>query len=175
MGSCCCTCSEDQEEEQRPLTGTFSTSTMYDRDKALKFEHVQADIHGAPTNKKWYHGGITDEEARIRLRSVTGGEDTENVDNWSEYTGVYLVYDNHGRQDEYTLLVYYRGDLCKWMISRRKSDGQYILGKDGPNVSGHKSVRNLIHYHRGATGKAIKLQHGGTVTLKKSYPYQPNV
>ena len=160
MGSCLSELCGSEEEDYQPLH----------RNKEPQFEHVQ-DVRGAPTDKDWYHGGITDQEADRRLRSVTIGGD--KLANWSKYDGTYLVYDNPGRRDEYILLVFYRGDLCKWKISRRSSDGQYILGDDGPDVIGHETVRKLIKYHRGATGKPIKLQHGGTVTLSKSYAYQP--
>lgn len=116
------------------------------------------DVAGAPTDKKWYHGGITEDEAINRLRMAH-----EN--------GTYLVYDNPSRRGEYILLVYSDSELHRWRIIRRK-DGMYVLGDDVPGARTHDSVAKLIKYHRGLTGKPIMFAEGGRVTLG-DYAYMP--
>ena len=111
--------------------------------------------------KKWYHGRISDEEADFRLKVGADGHD-----------GSYLVYDNPRKRGEYVLLVVHEGRLFRWKISKRKTDGKYILGVDGPGVIGHHTVKDLIHHHRGIRGKPIKLEDGGVLTLSKEYVYQ---
>ena len=117
------------------------------------FEHIE-EVEGAPTDKKWYHGRISDHEAEHRLRSSPSVED-----------GMYLVYDNPLKRNEYVLLVYSQGSLYKWRIIRRQSDDQYVLGEDGLGVKTYKSVRKLIKHYRGITGKPMRLKDGGTVKL----------
>ena len=125
------------------------------------YEDVEVDGDGAPTNKRWYHGGITDREADARMKSATAdGSDSD---------GTYLVYDNPRREGGYILLAHHRGELHRWRISKRRSDNMYILGRDGPDVKGFETVRKLIHHHRGITGFPIKLEHGGAVKLTKAY------
>ena len=112
-------------------------------------------------DRSWYHPGeISDEEAKRRLRSGAKGND-----------GAYLVYDNPQATGggQYLLLVYYRGNIYRWKIQRIASEGKYILGEDGPGVARYKSVKKLITSHRGVTGRPIRLQGGGVVTLSKSY------
>lgn len=147
---CCSSCLEAAVEETRPL--------LHDPIPP-KFENVQ-DIEGAPTDKSWYHGNITNDEADYRLKAGARG-----------HNGSYLVYDNPLRKGEYILIVHYQHKNHRYKISRRKRDGQYILGQDGPGVVGHDSVRDLIHHHRGVTGKPIKLEGGGVMTLSKEYVY----
>ena len=124
------------------------------------FERTQ-EIQGAPTDKRWYFGRITDDEADRALRQGAQGHE-----------GSYLVYDSPRQRDEYILLAVHERELYRWRISRRRSDGKYILGEDGPYVVGHDTVRDLIHHHRGVTGKPIKLQHGGVMKLSKEYVYK---
>ena len=116
-----------------------------------RYESV-AETKGAPTGKKWYHGGIPDEEAEERLRSVAEGN------------GNFLVYNTPYQKDEYVLLVFFDGLCHRWIISRR-SDGTYIVGKDGPGVKSYPTVRALIKKHRGLKSKPLPLQHGGAVKL----------
>ena len=118
------------------------------------------EVEGAPIGKKWYHGGISDEEAEYRLKSVAEGN------------GDYLVYDG-GRRGEYVLLVYYEGRCHRWKISRRRHDGRYIVGRDGPGVESYESVRVLVKHHRGLiNSKPLKLEHGGSVKLA-NYAFVP--
>ena len=147
---CCCACFRTALDETRPLLNEPIPP---------KFEKVQ-DVEGAPVDKSWYHGKITNDEADYRIRVGARG-----------HNGSYLVYDNPYKRGEYILIVYYQRKNHRWKISRRKSDGQYILGEDGPGVIGYDSVKDLIHHHRGVTGKPIKLQGGGVMTLSKEYVY----
>ena len=151
MGSLCSCLSSDggTDESQAPLLGGSTKS----------YEHVQ-EVEGAPIGKKWYHGGISDEEAEYRLKSVAEGN------------GDYLVYDG-GRRGEYVLLVYYEGRCHRWKISRRRRDGRYIVGRDGPGVESYESVRVLVKHHRGLiNSKPLKLEHGGSVKLA-NYAFVP--
>ena len=126
-----------------------------------RYEDIEVDTEGAPTGKRWYHGRITDEAADARLRAATAdGSDSD---------GTYLVYDNPRREGGFILLVYHRGELHRWRITRRRSDNMYILGRDWPDVKGFKTVDKLIHHHRGVTGVPINLERGGLVTLTKAY------
>ena len=127
---------------------------------ARTFENTQ-EVAGAPTDKRWYFGRITDDEADRALKQGAQGHE-----------GSYLVYDNPRRRGEYVLLAMHDRRLHRWRISRRVSDGRYILGEDGEGVVSHKDVRDLIHHHRGITGVPIKLQHGGVMKLSKEYVYK---
>lgn len=148
MGSLCSYCfGDDTEREER---GSLLQSRR-------SFESV-AEVEGAPVEKKWYHGGISDDEAEYRLKSAAQGN------------GDYLVYD--GNRGEYVLLVFYEGRLHRWQIRRRR-DGRYIVGTDGPGVESYESVRQLIKHHRGImNSKPLKLERGGTVKLA-NYAYVP--
>ena len=136
---------------------------------AERFERVQM-VEGAPTDKRWYHGGIGDEEAEYGINHSGGGKPKD---------GTYLVYDNPRRKYGYILLVHYKGELHKWKINRvrKRTNSQgdekfvYVLGDDGPGVTTHKTVRLLIKYHRGMRGKPIKLESGGKVVLSPDYVY----
>ena len=121
---------------------------------------VEGEVEGAPVDKKWYHGNISDQEAERRLR--LGAEGNNNS---------YLVYDNARRPDEYVLIVINQGNFYRWRIMRRQSDSKYILGEDIPGAEGFPTVRELINYHRGITGKPIITDSGLTLTLSKSYVY----
>ena len=157
---CCCSpcCDLDEDPEHQPLLRNREEIRRSDRSYSIKssrgYEKVE-EVEGAPTDKKWYHGGISTREAEYRLRSSSP----------SVEDGTYLVYDNPSKRGEYVLLVYSRGSFYKWRIFRRRSDGQYVLGEDGPGVKTYKSVSKLIKHHRGITGKYLKLEHGGTVKL----------
>ena len=124
------------------------------------FESTQ-EVAGAPTDRRWYFGKITHNEADRALEQGARGHE-----------GSYLVYDNPRRRGEYVLLAMHNQKSYRWRISRRKHDGMYILGEDGEGVVGHKDVRDLIHHHRGITGMPIKLQHGGVMKLSKEYVYK---
>ena len=145
--SLCCTCfdgSDEREEERQPFIRKAPPGPA-------GVEKVVDDV-GAPTDKKWYHGGITDAQAEYRLRSVT------------QKDGTYLVYDNPAARGEYILLVTVNRKQHKWRIVKRR-DGMFVLGEAAPGTRGHESVRKLIKYHRGVTGKPIMLEHGGRVVL----------
>lgn len=159
MGGICSCCFEDGEGSGdngvlKPLLQSVGQSRS--------FEAVQ-EVKGAPIGKKWYHGGISDDEAEFRLKSV------------ARDNGDYLVYDSNqlvGRRGEYVLLVFFEGKCHRWKISRRR-DGMYVLGKDGPGVKSYESVRELIKHHRGlVNSKPLKLEYGGTVKLA-NYAYVP--
>ena len=107
-----------------------------------------------PVNKRWYHGNISHDEAESRLRRGCGGKD-----------GTYLVYDSPSNREGsymYVLLIYYKpeGEIKKLGIK-----GQFVL--ENNTETPHKDVRSLIKHHRGVTGKAVKLQGGGKVTLSE--------
>ena len=125
-----------------------------------RYEDIKVNAEGAPTGKRWYHGRISDEVADVRMRAATADGSGSN--------GTYLVYDNPSQEGGFILLVY-RRELHRWRISRRRSDDMYILGIDAPDVKGFKTVRELIHYHRGFRGVPINLEHGGLVKLTKAY------
>ena len=129
--------------------------------EGTRYENIEVEAEGTPTGKRWYHGRISDELADLRMRSATAdGSDSD---------GTYLVYDNPRREGGFILLVYHREELHRWRISKRKSDDMYIIGRGGTDVKGFKTVRELIHHHRGVTGVPINLEHGGLVTLSKAY------
>ena len=155
---CCCACCDPDDPEHIPLLRDQEEFRSSDRSHSIKssrgFEKVE-EVEGAPTEKKWYHGGISDYEAERRIRASSP----------SVEDGTYLVYDNPSKKNEYVLLVYRQGRLYKWRIIRRRSDGQYVLGEDGPDVKTYRSVSKLVKHHRGMTGKPMKLEHGGTVKL----------
>ena len=113
------------------------------------------DLPGAPNDRRWYHGRISDAEAKLRLQDTP--EPGER--------GVYLVYDDNDNPDGYVLMLFKDATIHRWRITRRGSDGKYVLGGDNPQSRGHSSVRKLIEYHRGFTGKPIPLDHGGRVVL----------
>ena len=107
-----------------------------------------------PVNKRWYHGNISHDEAESRLRRGCGGKD-----------GTYLVYDSPSSRKGsymYVLLIYYKpeGEIKKLGIKT-----QFVL--ENNTETPHKDVRSLIKHHRGVTGKAVKLQGGGKVTLSE--------
>ena len=160
MGECLSTCFPENDQFENETRGPL----LRRRDLLdfNEYENVQ-DVEGAPTDKKWYHGKISNDEADFRLRMGAGGTD-----------GSYLVYDNPRRRGQYILLVYHDRQLLRWKITRRTRDGKYILGEDGPGVVGYSSVRELIKAHRGITGKPIKMQNGGVLTLSKAYVYEVN-
>ena len=159
LWNCCCYCCDEEDPEYLPLLRSQEDFRRSDKSHSIKssrgYERVE-EFPGAPTEKKWYHGGISHREAEYRLRSSSP----------SVEDGTYLVYDNPMKRGEYVLLVYNKGSFYKWKIIRRPSDGQYVLGEDGPGVKTYESVRELIKHHRGVTGKHIKLEHGGTVRLR---------
>ena len=154
MGDCAsCFSAEDEETGQiRPLIGSSGPA----------FERV-AHKKGAPTDKKWYHANISNDEAERRLRSAGRGID-----------GAYLVYDNPRKSGEYVLIVLKSNRVYRWKICQRKSDKQYVLGDDVPGSEGYTTVRELIKAHRGVTGKPIKTDGGLSITLNRSYVYIDN-
>lgn len=126
---------------------------------------------GAPTGEEWYHRDMTDDEAERAMRS--SGKPQE----W-----LYLVYDKPEfigvpccrRYPEYVLLVNVSDEqfeLHRFQIIQRRSDNQYVLGKDSPLARAHKSVKSLIMYYRGLTGSSIPMKDGRKVKLSQSYVY----
>ena len=156
MGNCWS--NDDYDDQRRPFVD-IPKIALFD---SVGYENVK-DIEGEPTGKRWYHGKISNDEADNRIRYGAGGTD-----------GSYIVYDNPYRNGQYILLVYYRGQLLRWKIRRRRSDGMYFLGEEGEGVAKYKTVRELIHAHRGVTGKPIKMGDGGVLRLSKSYVYVEN-
>ena len=178
--------------ESAPLAaGTGSRRSKYDgsareerHQKSRSYRRVRADlvnstgyqgvrdIPGAPNDRRWYHGGISDNEAQLRLKDMEGvGE-----------RGVYLVFDNpeyqkapssrsgshssqHNDKARYILMLLKDMLIFRWYITRRSSDGLYVIGDDNADSRGHSSVRKLIEYHRGYTGKPLPLVRGGRVVL----------
>ncbi len=162
MGSCWTRCCGDDAETQPLFPSPPPESRRTSGRRTLvhdRVEHV-SDVAGAPVDKKWYHGAITDEQASNRLIQVR--PPPEN--------GTYLVYDDPKHAGQYILVVYKEQEVHRWGIRRRR-DGMYILGDDCPGAIAHETVRKLIKYHRGVNGKPIKLVGGGVVRLTKSYVY----
>lgn len=135
-----------REERRKRSRRQLVNSTGYQQVK---------DLPGAPNDRRWYHGGISDAEAKLRLQETP--EPGER--------GVYLVYDDNDNPGGYVLMLFKDATIHRWRITRRGSDGKYVLGDDNPQSRGHGSVRKLIEYHRGFTGKPIPLDHGGRVVL----------
>ena len=165
---CCLSCQHDtdvNDYERESLLPTRESSFQPTYSASIRsssgYERV-GDVVGAPIDRKWYHGGINLREAEYRMRSC---------DPKIRRDGTYLVYDNPRRRGEYVLLVYHKNELRRWKIIRRERDGKYVLGEDSPGAVAHTSVRKLIEYHRGITGKPIKLEHGGSLKLS-DYVYQ---
>ena len=151
-----CNCSDLLGKEDINSTPLLTTAVDF-ISRQRDFENVE-DVHGAPTDKKWYHGAITNDEAETRLKIA-------------QNDGSYIVYDNPRKKGQYILFVYYKRNLHRWKISIRRSDNKYILGNDGVGVTGYDTVRELIKDHRGIRGKPIKLERGGVLTLSKYYVY----
>ena len=107
---------------------------------------------GAPTDKGWYHGGITDAKADSSIPKVCNN-------------GLYLVYDCPTSKRDFILLVMAGNKLHRLRIVKRRCDNQYVVGRDIQAALGHESVRKLIKYHRGLTGKPLILRNGRRVVL----------
>lgn len=153
MGSTLSRCFVGENEYESEAARPFFTQTR-------TFERTQ-EVEGAPTDRRWYFGRISADEADRSLRQGARGHE-----------GSYLVYDNPRRRGEYVLLAVHDRRPHQWRISRRESDSKYILGDDGMGVVGHASVTDLIHHHRGVKGKPIKLERGGVMKLSKEYVYK---
>ena len=150
MGSCC-SCLNEEDGQSLPLLGSSKP----------RFERVPQSLPGAPTDKKWYHAKITDEEADRRLRQGSKG-----------HSGSYIVYDNPHKHGQYVLLVIHNRNLHRWRITFRESDRKYVLGDDlNPSVPGYSSVDELVKTHRGLKGKPLKTDSGVTLKLSKDYVY----
>ena len=154
MGSCLGSCCDDgvpyHYEESTPFLGYRVSS---------RFQSVR-HVEGAPTDKKWYHASITNQEAERRLGIGSRGNDNS-----------YIVYDNPRKAGQYILLVINKEKLYRWKIIKRQSDGKFIIGEDIPGAKGFDSVRELIKAHRGIRGKPIKTDAGMTLTLSRTYVY----
>lgn len=145
---CCCNFASDDHENQSFVATTSTRRRPGSYTSSRQFEA------GAPTDKRWYHGGITDAEADRAIRSSGISKN-----------GLYLVYDNPTARREYVLLVYVDNELHRFRIIRRRRDNQFVLGKDTPGAKAHESVRKLIKYHRGLNGKPLMLEDGRRVKL----------
>lgn len=111
-----------------------------------------------PTDKKWYHGEISREEAKRRLRTACDG--------YRSADGAYLVYDNPIKSNAYILIAMKGGTIYSFDIFQRRDNGQYALDSC---VHGHPTVRLLVKTHRGLTGKPIRTASGTPVLLSHSY------
>ena len=135
------------------------TSEPVSQDQHQKAAENNAELE----NKPWYHGAIDNKTADSRLQEGADGKD-----------GAYLLYDDPLRRGQYKLLVYYKGDTLRWKIQLSHSaGGKYILGEYGPGVTGYATVKDLIKAHRGVSGRPIRIQSGGAVTLSKFYVCRP--
>ena len=116
-------------------------------------------------DKRWYHGGITHRQAINRLEYASH----------SNPNGTYLVYDDNPREGKYWLCVYHNGGSHRCRITRTRSGDGYVLGREsrrpGVHTRVHSTVRRLIKYHRGLTGRPITLDRGGQVILSHRYVY----
>ena len=106
---------------------------------------------GTPTDKLWYHGNISHARAERMIPAVCSN-------------GLYLVYDSPTSKRDFILLVKLDDEVHRFDIVKRRSD-QYVLGSDTLEIRAHESVRKLIKYHRGLTGKPINLKDGRHVVL----------
>ena len=111
----------------------------------------------------WYHGNISYTKAEQRLKIGCG--DVPNAN------GTYLVYDRVKAKGEYNLMVMMNGKIYRWILSRRRSDGQYALEDC---VIGHPTVVDLIKAHRGVTGRPFCTSDGFMIKLSHSYVYCEN-
>ena len=137
----CCFSAEDDDEVVQETT-PISKSRSYQ----------QASKKIVDEGHNWYHGDISHQEAESRLRSGAKGSD-----------GIYLVYDNPSRSDEYVLLVYNRGEMHRWTLTTRQDEKVVV----GGNARAHDSVQKLLKYHSGIFGKSLKLQYGSPVKTVK--------
>ena len=88
--------------------------------------------------------------------------------------GAYLVYQPI-KTGPYMLLVYHKKDtVCRKIQLSQSAGGKYILGEYGPAVTGYATVKELIKAHRGVSGRPIRIQGGGSVTLSKSFVHRPS-
>ena len=149
-----CTCVSGEDEEDY----TFSNLVGEDSTEP-EFEKV-SKVEGAPTEKKWYHAKISNEEAERRLRQGSRG-----------HNGSYIVYDNPHRSGQYILIMIHDEMLYRWKIMLRVSDGKYIIGNDSPGVVGYSTVKELIKAHRGFKGKTLKTERGKSLKLSREYVY----
>ena len=136
---------------------------------------LDRDAAGAPTCEEWYHGRISEEEARRRLEQSLTKEDRP-------VALIYLVYTPPSRRGisrnctqndaEYNLLCFVNNTFIGWSITRRASDGKYTVGSGSREHSrGHDSVKKLIEYHSGRLcGKALPMeQERSGIVLGNSY------
>ena len=165
-----------RKDESAPFAGNSTRPGKYgshsgrqgaaDLVNSIGYQGVN-DVPGAPNDRRWYHGGISDNEAKQRLKSMAGV---------GERGSIYLVFDNpeynkrlslhqHNTKARYILMLLKRETIVRWYITRRTLDGLYVIGDDNADSRGHASVRKLIEYHRGWTGKPLPLKNGGRVVL----------
>ena len=156
MNQLCCFYSKDDADYDE-IGGSRSLAARSTRPGTYTSSRQFED--GAPTDKKWYHGGITDAEANRLIPVVCSN-------------GLYLVYDCPTSKRDYVLLVKVDNELHRFKIIKRRSDNKYVLGKDTQGTLGHETVRKLIKYHRGLTGKPLILNDGRRVVLG-DYVYRP--
>ena len=108
-------------------------------------------------SKPWYHGSISKEEAEYRLESVSTGLRAK---------GTFLVYfDSSG----YVLLVF-KKRLHRCRI-RDRGGSKFVLEVESAdsetlNPESHSSVTELVKYHKGLSGKPIKLSRTESVKLR---------
>ena len=60
--------------------------------------------------------------------------------------------------------VYHNGRSHRCRITRTRSGDGYVVGRERAGVRVHSTVKNLIKYHRGWTGRPITLDSGEQVT-----------
>ena len=122
-------------------------------------EDQQVDVPGSPHGQEWYHGGIKDNEAEYRLKLGGRGDD-----------GAFLVYDGKRKGEHYYLLVLYRRKPQRLLITRRATDGKYILGWDIHGSITYASVADVINKHKegmfGFGGQLLPLPGGAAVKLQ---------
>ena len=104
--------------------------------------------------EKWYIEETDAKKARYVLLHGSAGKN-----------GSFLVFKNSN--DMYALLVYHNESIFKLGINESIDENEkkyYTIGKDWTK---HKTVTELIKYHRGITGKPIKLPDESDTKLLK--------
>ena len=148
---------KSRASRSRHRYGIRSSSSMGNQ----QYQHFRDDGDGAPQDKRWYHGPIDHWEAKNRLKNAPGVTD-----------GTYLVYDNPKKEGEFFLLVFQKGSVHRFCIEQ-PAEGKFILcDRHNPSIVNrveHSSVRELIRYHRGISGRPLHLEEGRGVLKLTDY------
>ena len=157
---CCCT---------RNTTGLSSTAKRHKRlgkDKVIENygatgNPIEIEHYGRPSGKQWYHGDIGDKEAERLMKQHAVG-----------INGAFLVYDHPYKKDGYKLMAFNNGRLHSFTIRLRRPDLKYVIQGQNNREAEFRTVKELIHYHRGMRGVPIKLHKDETLVLDKGFKWK---